>query len=146
MKKGEIFRELILQNLRTRMAFRQAMQKTLRAHNLDMTFEMLQVMTRLWMRQGVSQQYLAEQTAKDKTCMTNLINNLERKGWAVRREDASDRRNRLIFLTDQGEAMIRRVRPAIRAFYDSIAGHTDENELLRCTETLKRIEDLMNAL
>lgn len=146
MEKDEILRELILQILRTRMSFRQALQKALKSNNPDLTFEMLQVMSRLWTREGVSQQYLAEQTAKDKTCMTNLINNLEKKGWVVRREDTSDRRNRLIFLTPAGEALSRTVQPVIREFYRSVAGKADERELALCTETLKRIEDLMNAL
>ena len=34
-----------------------------------MTFEMLQVMHRLWKKPGVSQQYLAEQTAKDRSLL-----------------------------------------------------------------------------
>lgn len=146
MEKSELLRELILQLLRTRMSFRQALQKSLRANNTDYSFEMLQVMSRLWQRQGVSQQYLAEQTAKDKTSMTNLINNLEKKGWVVRRQDPSDKRNRLIFLTEEGEALSFRARPVIREFYRSVAEKTDEREVAHCLETLKRIDELMNAL
>lgn len=79
MTNTEPARELILQMLRTRMAFRQTIQRVLKAGNIDMTFEMLQVMHCLWKKQGVSQQTLAEQTAKDKACLTNLINNWKRK-------------------------------------------------------------------
>ena len=74
------------------MTFRQTIQRVLKSNNVDMTFEMLQVMHRLWKKPGVSQQYLAEQTAKDKACLTNLINNLEKK--AVERGNRSDRRNK----------------------------------------------------
>ena len=81
MANNETAHELILQILKTRMTFRQTIQRVLRTNNVDMTFEMLQVMHRLWKKPGVSQQYLAEQTAKDKACLTNLINNLEKKGW-----------------------------------------------------------------
>ena len=66
---------------------------------------MLQVMNCLWNKQGISQQSLAEKTAKDKACLTNLINNLEKKNWVIRKEGPSDRRNRLIFLTPQGEEL-----------------------------------------
>lgn len=72
-------RALILQMLRTRMAFRQALQRALKRNNVDMTFEMLQILSCLWQEQGVSQQVLAEKTAKDKACMTNLMANLEKK-------------------------------------------------------------------
>ena len=67
--------------LRTRMAFRQALQRVLKRNNIDITFEMLQVLSSLWQEQGISQQALAEKTAKDKACMTNLMANLEKKGW-----------------------------------------------------------------
>ena len=146
MHTSETVRELMFQILRTRMAFRQGVQKALKTNDTEMTFEMLQVMSRLWAQQGVSQQLLAEQTAKDKTCMTNLINNLERKGWVVRREDPSDRRNRLIFLTPEGEATARIVRPVLQAFYQSVANQTDEAELRRCFEILAGVEKAMNTL
>lgn len=99
MTDSETAHELNLLILKTRMTFRQTIQRLLKSNNVDMTFEMLQVMHCLWKEQGVSQQTLAEKTAKDKACLTNLINNLEKKGWVVRREDTSDRRNKLIFLT-----------------------------------------------
>ena len=83
----------------------------LKRHNVDMTFEMLQVMNCLWNKQGISQQSLAEKTAKDKACLTNLINNLEKKNWVIRKEGPSDRRNRLIFLTPQGEELALTVKP-----------------------------------
>lgn len=66
------------------MIVRQTIQRILRTNKMDMTFEMLQVMHRLWKKLGVNQQYLAEQTIKDKASLTNLINNLERK------EDSAD--------------------------------------------------------
>ena len=94
MTNNESERELVLQTLRTWMAFRQAVQRVLKRHNVDMTFEMLQVMNCLWNKQGISQQSLAEKTAKDKACLTNLINNLEKKNWVIRKEGPSAPRRR----------------------------------------------------
>ena len=79
MREGAEFRELMLQIVRTRMAFRRSMQRTLRKNNAVITFEMLQVLSSLWHEQGISQQILAERIAKDKACLTNLMNNLRRK-------------------------------------------------------------------
>ena len=76
---GEMARELNLQLLKTRMAFRQAVQRLLRKYEIGMTFEMLQILYQLRTLQGVSQQQLAEATARDKACITSLINNLEKK-------------------------------------------------------------------
>ena len=68
MREGAEFRELMLQIVRTRMAFRRSMQRTLRKNNAGITFEMLQVLSSLWHEQGISQQILAERIAKDKAC------------------------------------------------------------------------------
>ena len=57
MREGAEFRELMLQIVRTRMAFRRSMQRTLRKNNAGITFEMLQVLRSLWHEQGISQRY-----------------------------------------------------------------------------------------
>ena len=85
MVEGKEFRELMLQVVRTRMAFRRSMQRTLKKNNAGITFEMLQILSCLWHEQGITQQVLAERTAKDKACLTNLMNNLEKKGYVHRR-------------------------------------------------------------
>lgn len=103
MKEGNEFRELMIQIFRTRMAFRRAMQRTLKDNNAGITFEMLQVLSSLWHEQGITQQALAERTAKDKACLTNLMNNLEKKGYVYRKEDTNDRRNKLVYLTLRGK-------------------------------------------
>ena len=66
MVEGKEFRELMLQVVRTRMAFRRSMQRTLKKNNAGITFEMLQILSCLWHEQGITQQVLAERTAKDK--------------------------------------------------------------------------------
>lgn len=146
MTNNESARELILQILRTRMAFRQTLQRVLKQHNVDMTFEMLQVMNCLWNEQGISQQSLAEKTAKDKACLTNLINNLEKKNWVIRKEDSSDRRNRLIFLTAQGEELALTVKPLINDIYTQTGIEMEVSRINECTEDLKRLYEVLNEI
>ena len=109
MREGAEFRELMLQIVRTRMAFRRSMQRTLRKNNAGITFEMLQVLSSLWHEQGISQQILAERT--------NLMNNLEKKGYVYRKEDPADRRNKLVFLTPEGEEFKDQIRPILDQVY-----------------------------
>lgn len=79
---------------------------------------MLQVLSSLWHEQGISQQILAERIAKDKACLTNLMNNLEKKGYVHRKEDLADRRNKLVFLTPEEKSLRTRfVRFSIRFMY-----------------------------
>ena len=146
MTNNESARELILQILRTRMAFRQTLQRVLKRHNVDMTFEMLQVMNCLWNEQGISQQSLAEKTAKDKACLTNLINNLEKKNWVIRKEDSSDRRNRLIFLTVQGEELALTVKPLINDIYTQTGIEMEVSRINECTEDLNRLYEVLNEI
>ena len=105
IREGAEFRELMLQVFRTRMAFRRSMQRTLRKNNAGITFEMLQVLSCLWHEQGISQQILAERIAKDKACLTNLMNNLEKKGYVHRKEDPA------------GEEFKEQIRPILDQVY-----------------------------
>ena len=74
-------------------------------------------MSSLWHEQGISQQILAERIAKDKACLTNLMNNLEKKGYVCRKEDPNDRRNKLVFLTPAGEEFKEQIRPVLDQVY-----------------------------
>lgn len=132
-------RDCILQLIRTRMASRQAMQRLLKNSNAGITFEMLQIMSCLWNEQGISQQKLAERTSKDKACLTSLMTNLERKRYVCRREDPKDRRNKLVYLTEQGEAFRQWIAPTLAAYYKRL-------EDILGTDNLQQTEDLLKKL
>lgn len=132
-------RDCILQLIRTRMASRQAMQKLLKQSGAGITFEMLQIMSCLWNEQGISQQTLAVRTAKDKACLTNLMLNLERKGYVCRHEDPKDRRNKLVYLTEKGEEFHQWIAPVLTAYYERL-------EQILGTEKLKQTDELLKEL
>ncbi len=137
-------RALIFQMLKTRMAFRQALQRVLKRNNIDITFEMLQILSCLWQEQGVSQQILAEKTAKDKACMTNLMANLEKKNWIMRQEDLTDRRNRLVYLTPAGEEISNRIRPLIQDFYTQTGQQMGIENLNACSNQLQTLYEILS--
>lgn len=132
-------RDCILQLIRTRMASRQAMQKLLKQSGAGITFEMLQIMSCLWSEQGISQQTLAVRTAKDKACLTNLMLNLERKGYVCRHEDPKDHRNKLVYLTEKGEEFHQWIAPVLTAYYERL-------EQILGTEKLKQTNELLKEL
>src|SRR3954463_8588265 len=68
------------------------------------------VMTMVAAHPGMSQQQLHEKTAIDPSSMVSVIDELEARGLAERRPDPGDRRARAIFLTEQGEGALERVR------------------------------------
>ena len=138
-----ISRACILQLIRTRMASRQAMQKLLKESNAGITFEMLQIMSCLWSEQGISQQILAERTAKDKACLTNLMTNLEKKGYVCRQENPNDRRNKLVFLTEEGEKFHQWIAPKLGDYYKRLEDIIGK-EKIRQTEIL--LKELQHAI
>lgn len=143
---NEPSRELFLTILSTRMAFRQAIQRVLKQNKVEMTFEMLQIMHRLWLTEGVSQQFLAEKTAKDKACLTNLINNLEKKGWVMRKEDSSDKRNRLVFLTDEGRKLSKEIRPLLDELYIRITEKMTEKRVQSSINNLLKLSKILDEI
>lgn len=143
MVEGVEFRELMLQVVRTRMTFRRAMQRTLRKNKVGVTFEMLQVLSSLWREQGISQQILAERIAKDKACLTNLMNNLEKKGYVCRKEDPNDRRNKLVFLTPEGEDFKEQIRPILNQVYISSERIIGIESIETMLAELKGVDDVL---
>lgn len=93
--------EFFHQLLKVRMAFRRVMISKLKENNLDLTFEMLQIIHALWLKEGESQQTLAMITVRDKASVTCLLNNLEKRGLVERRVASDDGRSRLIYLSEK---------------------------------------------
>lgn len=82
-----------------------------RLHNMfvkggyDVTVEQWIILLKLWHQNGQFQQQLAENTGKDKTSITRLIDGLEKRNLVVRVPDTIDRRCKRIYLTNKGKAL-----------------------------------------
>lgn len=72
---------------------------------INLTREQWSILAILYHSDGVSQQFLAEATSRDKPSVTRLVDNLEKLGFVERRNHETDRRLNLIFLTDSGKEM-----------------------------------------
>lgn len=132
-----------MQNLlMAQTSFRQAIQRSLRSHDVDLTFEMLQIMVCLWKKDGVNQQELACSTFKDKASLSPLIRNLEAKRLIVRTSDSCDRRNKIVHLTDLGREYGQRVKPLLRAIYVHASQRMDQTHILRSIQYLQELSDV----
>ena len=110
--------------------FKTFLRNKFRDSGLNLTFEMLQVLSHLWEKQGVNQQEIANLLHKDKASVTYLIDNLSKRKLVQRSEDAVDRRNKLITLTAQGLALKKTIRPWIDELF-TIASKDLTKETLR---------------
>jgi DNA-binding MarR family transcriptional regulator len=135
--KREKTEQLALTIVRVNLAFRQFIQARFKSHNIDLTFEMLQVLGCLWQKDGINQQEIADLTVKDKASMTYLIDNLSRRQLGYRQEDSTDRRNKLIYLTTEGKKLRQIIHPWIEEMY-AIAGKDMTIEMLN--QAIDRLE------
>lgn len=69
------------------------------------------------MNKALASKYWLNVSAKDKACLTNLMNNLEKKGYVHRKEDPADRRNKQVYLTPEGEEFKEQIRPILDQVY-----------------------------
>lgn len=68
----------------------------------------------------LTQTELADQCNMDKTTMVVTMDTLERSGLAERRPSATDRRARIIAVTEAGEEMVRRADKVVHEIYDDV--------------------------
>ena len=104
---------------------------------------MLQILSSLWHEQGITQQVLAERTAKDKACLTNLMNNLEKKGYVCRKEDPADRRSKLVYLTKEGEEFRNQIRPILDQVYVNAEQIIGLDSIRTMMSELKSVYDVL---
>jgi DNA-binding MarR family transcriptional regulator len=138
--KNEIFIEFSKSISRTQLKLKAFLRGKFKEHNVDITFEMLQILLRLWENDHINQQELANLTFKDKASLTLLIDNLSKRNLVARTEDASDRRNKLVVLKPEGVKLKNQVMPLIEEMY-SMAGMGIATEALRNgIEIFKKID------
>lgn len=140
MYKGAT-REIMLRLLMVQTTFRQSVHKSLKEHGIDISFEMLQILSYLWRRDGINQQELASRTFKDKASLTSLLNNLEARQLIIRMADQTDRRNKIIYLTDSGTAYGERLRPIIDDIYRQAEQKMDPEKTQSCINYLDELND-----
>lgn len=104
---------------------RQSIQDKLKTHNVNITVEMLEVLSVLWESDGVNQQEIADRTLRDKSSMTYLIDNLAKRGMVKRVEDDCDRRNKLIFLSNEAIGLKQQLHPWLADVYTKATAQAD---------------------
>lgn len=126
-------------------AYRQFIQNKFKEHKVNLTFEMLQVLACLWNKDGINQQEIANITVKDKASMTYLIDNLVKRNLVYRQEDSSDRRNKLIYLTEQGLKTQVQIQPFIDEMYEAAGMNLESTALMQSMSIIEQVERNLRA-
>lgn len=113
------------------------LSKKLADHNV--TAEQWTILASLWKKNGQTQQDLANIASKNKASITHLIDNLVKRNLVFRQSDEEDRRNNLIYLTDEGKALKESLSKIVKKTTKEITSGIDKKELKASKKVLKKI-------
>lgn len=88
---------------------------------------------------------VAEEAGLEGPSVVRIIDLLVAENLVVRAEDSSDRRARIITLTEAGEARLRSIRAIIDAMREDLVGGIDAADLHVAVEVLGRIHGRLDA-
>lgn len=111
----------------------------IKEHDLDISFEMLEIMACLWRKDGINQQEIADITIKDKSSITHLINQLVKRSLVSRVEDGRDRRNKLIHLTKTGRHLRKKLYPWVIDIYNQAGQDIRAEEIGICLKLVEKM-------
>lgn len=113
----------------------------------DLTVEQFHLLNNISPTTGISQNRLCSSVGKKPANITRILDRLEKKSWISRQPNPDDRRSSLVFLTDEGERVIRQVSSKFESYSSwFIEGISHEEELIfrRVLEKINRnIQKLM---
>ncbi|MFO7605928.1 MAG: MarR family transcriptional regulator [Desulfurivibrionaceae bacterium] len=104
-----------------------------------LTMEQFHLLKKLAENSGISQRQLGEVADKTPTNMTRILDRMEAKGLAARREDPGDRRSSLVLLTDKGAALVEEVFGEFNAYSAQVISGVSEDEQRHAREILLKI-------
>jgi DNA-binding MarR family transcriptional regulator len=118
---------------------RQFIQARIKENQLNITYEMLEVLMCLWEKDGINQQEIASRIIKEKASMTYLIDNLSKRELVKREEDENDRRNNLIYLTKKGKHLQEELLPWAMEMYTAASADLSADAIISSTKLIQQL-------
>jgi DNA-binding MarR family transcriptional regulator len=116
-----------------------ALQKAIKAEGYSITPGQLAILTRLWEKDGIHQNLIAEKTSNDKHNITRILNILETNNYIERKSDPKDKRKFNIYLTKEGKSLQETLKPIIDKYLSkTLRGITQKeyDDLLRINKQI----------
>ena len=124
---------------RTTRAMSRMLQNIITHAGYDITIEQWVIIANLNRKNGQFQQQLADNTYKNKTSVTRMINALQKKGLAERIPDPKDLRQKRIFLTKKGVQLYKKLRPLAMQVQEKATQGIEPDEMESCKNILLKI-------
>ncbi|MFB9326779.1 MarR family winged helix-turn-helix transcriptional regulator [Paenibacillus aurantiacus] len=105
----------------------------------EITTEQWSVLNRLYEQDGITQKELARRSEKDQTNITRILDQLERKGLAVRKANEADRRSFLTYITPKGRELNETLLPIEQEVIQSVLGGMNTDDVAQLRRLLKQV-------
>lgn len=92
-----------------------------------------------------NQSFYAERLEVEPISLTRMIDRMEDSGWIARVPDPTDRRARLLRLTEKSEAIVARLRERIDALVDDMLSGMTDSEAQELTRLLGIVSQNLSA-
>lgn len=106
----------------------------------DLTKEQWVLLKVLLEHNGIPQNELACNLNRDKTTITRLINTMEKKNYIARINSQDDKRVNKIFITTQGEKILKETEQITLDIINSLQNNISENDLNTAIQVLSKIQ------
>ncbi len=106
---------------------------------LNVTSSQFIYLIKLYRKEGQTQEDLANHLFMDKGTVARAVKKLEDNGFICRRTDPENRRRYLLYLTDDGKALMPDIISIIKSWEDSINEDFSKEEKERISEILKKL-------
>ncbi|MBV2225910.1 MAG: MarR family transcriptional regulator [Sphingobacterium mizutaii] len=140
-KDHKVVQGLIRDIISLRVAIKQFYFQKVKELELDVTYEMVQVLAVLWREKELNQQDIAEEVQKSKASVTPLIDNLCKRDLVQRVPDANDRRNNKIVLTEKGWKYQSHLEPVQKELYEKIMKNSQIKDISEISNQLRLIKN-----
>lgn len=85
----------------------------------------------------INQQELAHLTYKDKSSLSYLIKNMEKRGLIKREEDENDKRSKLVVLSDKGKLLYIEIKKIVEDVYNDLEKNLNLDHIGLCIDYMK---------
>jgi len=126
--------------LRVSRLLRLHLNRTLTELGVDISPEQWFILFKLHNQTPLPQVALADPVINDEPNIARLVRALEKEGYVKRVADENDRRQRLVSLTEDGQALMDRLLPAIIPVRETIFADIDDSEVEQLVSILHRLE------
>jgi MarR family transcriptional regulator for hemolysin len=117
-----------------------------RVRRLGLTRSQWLVINRLHRRPGATQSELAEMLEVEKATAGRMVDRMEKKGWIVRRPDASDRRVNRLHLTEEAELIQVQLAQIAERTVDDALALLSASEKDQFSEAMRRVKRRLQAM